>query len=184
MKSLVTASVLALALLVSTAQAQVDIIRDISVEVSLGDPQGNEFVQLRSVPNLQNQVQLGVDTASVFYHGEVVDSLIPEFQPGTPFTVSGNGSINPNPGSTGSFDTEIVALSLTSSLGGGPFPIQFVGARNPLNFTLAPGPLPPAGQTGLFITSHRVTPEPGSLVLLGLGAATLLSSRRRKAASA
>ncbi|MAE65194.1 MAG: hypothetical protein CMJ18_13065 [Phycisphaeraceae bacterium] len=38
-------------------------------------------------------------------------------------------------------------------------------------------PNTPAGP--ILITSHRITPEPGGLVLLGLGATAFLWARRR-----
>ena len=178
MKNLiVTASVLALTLMVGTAQAQV--FHPVFVDVLIGDAQGNFVAQLQSVDDGQGFVDLGTDTATVNYNGRVVESNAPTFlPPGAPFNVSGNGSIQ----RTGTFDTEIVALSLVSTIGG-PFDLNLIGSRGPgLNFVLDGPPAPIPNAPGLFITSHRITPEPGSMVLLGLGAAAVLGTRRRKAA--
>ncbi|MAE65191.1 MAG: hypothetical protein CMJ18_13050 [Phycisphaeraceae bacterium] len=151
-------------------------ITGFNVDVEISDDGGNLVAILQSNPNdPENVIDLTDTTADVNYNGTVIQSSIALLPQGAPFNVHGGGTIQTQPGT---FDTEIVSLSLNSSLGG-DFNLQLIGTRDPLDFNLTPGPPQPVGNTGLFISSHRITPEPGSLVLLGLASAGVFGTRRR-----
>lgn len=133
---------------------------------------------LESVDGPNNLLDIDPDAGvvSVFYDGLVVQSSISLLPVGTPFTVDGAGTIQPNPLGDPPF---IANVDLTASIVG-DFSLTFGGTIEPLDFSLIGGPQP-VGQTGITITSHRITPEPGSLLLLGLGVIALGARRRRSA---
>ena len=189
MKSLiVSVTTIALMLMVSSAQVQaaIDSFFDISVSVQIDTPDGQGSASIASIPSPNNVVTVDGNQTSVQYLARIVDSTIPELDPGIgPFTVSGNGTIQPN---TAGGPPLLVDIALNSPVGG-QFNLLLGGdfSSGGPDFSLFP-----AGQGQLvqptnfpapvIFRSHRITPEPGSMVLLGLGAAAVMGTRRRKAA--
>ena len=181
----ILAAIAALTLTAGTAFGQTIPLMQVfefHIDVDLQHPSTNQTAQLQSIQNgpVQNLIQFNTDTGetTVQYSGQVRESGISGFDQGAIFDVQGAGNFQPD--GQGGF---IANLDLTSSIGGN-FQLPLAGTINPLNFNLAGGPVTapntPAGP--ILITGHRLTPEPGSLVLLGLGAAAVMGTRRRKAA--
>ncbi len=182
----------ALTLMAGTAFGQtIPIMQVFEINATAQDAAGN-LAHLQSIPSQDQFISLNPATGetSVQYSGQVLSSTIGALPTGAFFEVTtpDPGFVRPNPNPNG--PPLLVDISPVSSLGG-PFSLQLAGTavlptlNNPngfIDFSLVPGTVGVAPQIGVSIIGHRITPEPGSLVLLGLGAAAVMGARRRKAA--
>ncbi|MAE65193.1 MAG: hypothetical protein CMJ18_13060 [Phycisphaeraceae bacterium] len=186
--TVLSAAIAACTFMSGTAFGQVApalILFEVHVDVDVEGP-NDQTARLQSIPIDSEFVSIDLDTGatSVRYGGVVAESTFTQgpLLQGAFFTVDGNGVIQPGPPGGPPL---IADLDLVSTLGG-PFQLTLGGDADLntgfLDFSLLGPPALVPSLPGVSIVGHRITPEPGSLVLLGLATAATVCARGRRCA--